>query len=136
MAQSLLVLLALAILVHSSSSSSIYCTRAVLNLEKGNKELEKVGTQHTEKCPECGGVVAMECRSEDKGKMTIYGTSGVRHVLHVVHRCQERGCRAGLFFGYRIVNGKKMYEDNCLEPDKKFLGKITYLNKCSKIQKK
>ena len=51
-----------------------------------------VKTSHT-CCPECGGALKSECRSADKGLMTIYGRNGVKQVLHIESRCQERHCR-------------------------------------------
>ena len=88
-----------------------------------NKPVVKVGTEFDVECPECGGRVNAEVRSEDKRYMTVYGHSGVRHVLHTEHRCVEPHCRTGYYHGYRVLKGgKKMYEENCLDPQKVFLG--------------
>jgi DNA-directed RNA polymerase subunit RPC12/RpoP len=83
----------------------------------------QAGTKHKDKCPECGGRVMIEERSEVKANMTVYGRSGVRHVRHVAHRCAEKHCRTGLYHGYRILKGgQKVFEDDCLYPSHGFLG--------------
>ena len=54
-------------------------------------------------CPECGGSVLSSDFRKDKGLMTVYGESGVYHVIHRESRCQD--CRLGLYYGYKV--GKK-----------------------------
>jgi hypothetical protein len=84
--------------------------------------IDRAFTKHTDKCPECDGRVEYEDRS-NKASMTVYGRSGVRHVLHTGYRCVEKHCRTGLYHGYRILKGgMKVYEDDCLDPSNVFLG--------------
>ena len=84
--------------------------------------IDNVFTKHTTKCPECDGRVEFEYLSKES-RMTVYGRTGVRHVLHVGYRCVEKHCRTGLYHGYRIMKGGwKVYEDDCLEPHYVFLG--------------
>ena len=90
------------------------------------QNVSKVGTEFANECPECGGRVHEEVRSEEKGYMTVYGHSGVRHVLHTEHRCVEPHCRTGLYHGYRVLKGgRKIYEENCLDHQRGFLGDIS-----------
>ena len=84
----------------------------------------KISTNHLHKCPECGGRISLESRSDEKGGMTVYGMVGVRHVVHLEHRCIERHCRTGFYHGYRVLKGGiKLYEQNCLDPKQVCLGK-------------
>lgn len=95
-------------------------SRAVPHIEK--EVIDHVFSKHTTKCPECDGRVEFEDRSKESS-MTVYGRTGVRHVLHVGYRCVEKHCRTGLYHGYRILKGGwKVYEDDCLEPHNVFLG--------------
>lgn len=94
-----------------------------LNTDSVNDAI-KISTDHLHKCPECGGRISLESRSDDKGGMAIYGMMGVRRVVHLEHRCIERHCRTGFYHGYRVLKGGiKLYEENCLDPKKVCLGK-------------
>ena len=90
--------------------------------------VDKIRTDHIEKCPECGGRVTLVNRSDDKSKMTVYGHSGVRHVVHLEYRCLESHCRTGLYHGYRVLKGgNKIYEEDCLDPKRICLGLEIYV---------
>ena len=84
--------------------------------------VDRALTKHSTKCPDCDGRVEFEERSVDKSKMTVYGRSGVRQVLHATYRCVEKHCRTGLYHGYRIMKGgSKVFESYCLDPSQVFL---------------
>ena len=78
-------------------------------------ELDHIKTK-LEKCPFCGGKITLQDRSLDKGELILYSESGMKRLLHLEHRCEEKHCRAGLFYGYSILKGgMKIYDKDCLE---------------------
>ena len=69
-------------------------TAQKISKESINSDQEyQVVVTHHDRCPECGGNVRVECRSIEKGLMTIYGRNGVRQALHLESRCQEQHCK-------------------------------------------
>ena len=78
-------------------------------------KLEQIKTKH-EKCTTCGGKITLQERSLAKGELVLYGELGMKRLIHLEYRCEERHCRAGLFYGYSIgKGGMKLYDKDCLE---------------------
>jgi len=47
-------------------------------------------------------------------KIVIYTRDGTVNGHHLEKRCTKKSCRAGAYFGFSVVNGKRWYDDDVL----------------------